>query len=89
MSTQIRERPICFVFLTMPDDMEVLTYPDVVVYASGVQESGPFTSNKLSVNHKMSNTAFTGKAEEPCNEFHALFSVGVASLAHHLKDVKK
>lgn len=73
----------------MPDNMEVLTYPDMVVYASGVKESEPFTSDKLSVSHEMGNTAFAGKTEEPCNEFHALFSVGVAPLVHHLKDNRK
>ena len=86
---QIREMPICFGFLTMPDNMEVLTYPDMVVYASGVKESEPFTSDKLSVSHEMGDTAFAGKTEEPCNEFHALFSVGVAPLVHHLKDNRK
>jgi len=86
---QVHEKPVCFGLLAMPDDMEVLTYPDVVVYASGIQESEPFTPNELSVSHEMSDTAFAGKAEEPCNEFHALFSVGVASLVHHLEDDRK
>ena len=45
----------------MPDDMEVLTYPDVVVYPSRVQKSEPFASHKLPVGHKVSDTAITGK----------------------------
>ena len=73
----------------MPDDMEVLTYPDVVVYSSGVQEREPFTSDKLHVGHPMSDTAFAGKTEKPCNKFNALFSVGVTSLVDHLKDDRK
>lgn len=61
----------------------------LVLYASGVQKSEPFTSNKLSVSHQMCNTVFAGKTEEPRDEFHALFSVGVASLPHHLEDDRK
>ena len=80
---------MCFGLLAMPYDMEVLTYPDVVVYPSGVKEFEPVTSNELSISHKVSNTALTSKTQEPCNEFHTLFSVGVASLVHHLEDNRK
>ena len=86
---QISEKPICFGFLTMPNDMEVLTYPDVVVYPSGVKEFEPFTSNELSVSHKVGNTALACKRDEPLNEFHSLFCVGVATLVHHLEDYRK
>lgn len=82
---QVSEKPVCLGFLSVPYDTEVLPYPDMVVYASGIQESEPFTSDKLPVSHQMSNTAFACQREEPCNEFHALSSVGVPPLVHHLE----
>ena len=77
---------MCFGFLSVPYDMEVLAYPDMVMYASGVQECKPVAPDKLSVCHQMSDTAFAGKTKKPCNEFLALLSVGVASLVPHLED---
>jgi len=73
----------------MSDDMEVLTYPDVVVYASGVQECKPFTSNKFSVSNQMSDAVFTCLGAEATDKFHSLFGVGVSSLIHHLEDDRK
>ena len=58
---QIREEPMRLEFLSMPDDMEVLTYPDMVVYASGVQEGEPLVSNKFSAGHQVSDTVLAGK----------------------------
>jgi hypothetical protein len=86
---QIGEKPMGFRFLSMPDYMEVLAYPDMVMYASGVQESKPSAPDKLSVCHKVCNTAFTGKPDEPGNKFHAFLRAGVASLVHHLEDNRK
>lgn len=83
---QIREKPMCFGFLTMPYDREVLTYPDVVVYPPGVQKSEPVTSCKLSIGHKMGDAVITSKSNEPGNKFHSLLSVGITPLVHHLKD---
>lgn len=86
---QISEKPVCFGLFTMPDDTEVFTYPDMVVYASGVQESEPFASNKLSVSHQVSDAAFTCQGAEATDKFHSLFCVGVATLVHHLEDYRK
>ena len=86
---QISEKPMCLGFLTMPDDMEVLTYPDLIVYASGIQECKPFISNKLSISHKGSDTVFTCQSAETTDKFHSLFGVGVTSLVHHLEDYRK
>lgn len=86
---QISEKPVCFGLLSVPDDAEVFTYPDMVVYASGVQESEPFASNKLSVSHQVSDAVLTCKRDEPLDEFHSLFCVGVATLVHHLEDYRK
>lgn len=60
---QIREKPMCFGLASMPDDMEVLTYPDMVVYSPGIQECEPVTSYKLPVCHKMSNASIAGNAK--------------------------
>ncbi len=35
---EVREKPICFGLLIMPDDMEVFTYPNVVVNCLKVTE---------------------------------------------------
>ncbi len=86
---QISEKPVRFGLLAMPDDTEVLAYPDMIVYASGVQESEPLASNKLSISHKVSDTVLSRKRNEPLNEFHSLFSVGVATLVHHFEDYRK
>ena len=83
---QIREKPLCLGFLSVPYDSEVLLYPDMVVYASGVQESEPFTSDKLSVCHQMSNTAFACQSVEAADKIHSFFNIGVPSLVHHLED---
>ena len=80
---------MCFGLLSVPDDAEVLAYPDMVVYASGVQECQPFTSNKFSVSHQVSDAAFTCQGAEATDKFHSLFGIGVASLVHHLEDYRK
>ena len=86
---QISEKPMCFGFLSVQDDTEVLAYPDMVVYASGVQEGKPFTSNKFSVSHQVSNAVFTCQGAEATDKFHSFFGIGVASLVHHLEDYRK
>ena len=86
---QIREKPMCFGFLTMPYDREVLTYPDVVVYPPGVQKSEPVTSCKLSIGHKMGDAVITSKSNEPGNKFHSLLSVGITLLSIILKTIGK
>ena len=73
----------------MPDDTEVFAYPDMVVYASGVQESEPLASDKLFVSHQVSDAVLTCKRDEPLDELHSLFCVGVATLIHHLEDYRK
>ena len=80
---------MCFGLLSVPDDAEVLAYPDMVVYASGVQECQPVTSNKFSVSHQVSDAAFTCQGAEATDKFHSLFGIGVASLVHHLEDYRK
>ena len=80
---------MCLGFLSVPDDTEVLAYPDMVVYASGVQECKPFTSNKFSVSHQVSNAVFTCQGAEATDKFHSFFGIGVASLVHHLEDCRK
>ena len=86
---QISEKPMCFGLLSVPDDTEVLAYPDMVVYASGVQECKPFTSNKFSVSHQVSDAAFTSQGAEATDKFHSLFGIGVAPLVHHLEGYRK
>ncbi len=86
---QISEKPMCLGFLSVPDDTEVLAYPDMVVYASGVQECKPFTSDKFSVSHQVSNAVFTCQGAEATDKFHSFFGIGVASLVHHLEDCRK
>ncbi len=80
---------MCLGFLSVPDDTEVLSYPDMVVYASGVQECKPFTSDKLSVSHQVGNAVFTCQGTEATDKFHSFFGIGVASLVHHLEDYRK
>lgn len=80
---------MCLGFLSVPDDTEVLAYPDMVVYASGVQEGKPFTSDKFSVSHQVSNAVFTCQGAEATDKFHSFFGIGVASLVHHLEDYRK
>lgn len=86
---QVSEKPMRLGFLSMSDDMEVLTYPDMVMYASGVQKGEPLASNKFSVSHQVCDAVLSGKGDEPHDEFHSLFSVGVAALVHHLEDYRK
>lgn len=86
---QISEKPMCLGFLSMPDDMEVLSYPDVVTYASGVQEGEPLASHKFPVGHQVGDAVLAGKGNESPNEFHSLFSVGIAALVHHLEHYRK
>lgn len=86
---QISEKPMCLGLLTMSNDMEVLAYPDVVVYVSGVQECKPFTSNKFSIGHQVSDTVFSYQSAEAMDKFHSLFGIGVPSLIHHLEDYRK
>ena len=86
---QISEEPVCFGLFTVPDDTEVFAYPDMVVYASGFQESEPLASDKLSVSHQVSDAVHDCKRDEPLNEFRSLFCVGVATLVHHLEDYRK
>ena len=69
--------------------MEVLAYPDMVVYASGVHESEPLATDKLSISHQVSDAIIASKRDEPLNEFHSIFGVGVAKLVHHLEDYRK
>lgn len=80
---------MCFGLLSVPDDMEVLAYPDMVVYVPGVQECKPFTSNKFSVSHQVSDAAFTSQGAEATDKFHSLFCIGVAPLVHHIEDYRK
>ena len=86
---QISEEPVCFGLFTVPDDTEVFAYPDMVVYASGVQKSEPLASDKLSVSHQVSDAVLACKRDAPLNEFRSLFCVGVATLVHHLEDYRK
>ena len=86
---QISEEAMCFGLTTMSDDMEVLTYPDMVVYSHGIQECEPVTSNKLPVCHKMSNASVACNAKELCDEILAVLGAGVSYLVHHLEDNRK
>src|SRR5699024_440149 len=86
---QISEKPMCLGFLSVPDDTGVLAYPDMVVYASGVQEGKPCTSDKSCVSHQVSNAVFTCQGAEATAKSHSFFGIGVASLVHHLEDYRK
>ena len=80
---QVVEEPISLELTAMSDDMEVLSYPDVVVDASGVEISEPFVADELPVSHKMGDRILAGKAHEAVNESDSFGSIGVASLVQH------
>lgn len=86
---QISEKPMFLGFFIMSDDMGVFMYPDVIEYASRVQECKPFTSNKFSVSQQVSDAVLTCQNAEVTDKFHSLFGVGVLSLVHHLEDYRK
>lgn len=80
---QIVEEPVGLELTAVSDDMEVLSYPDVVVDASGVEISEPFVADELPVCHEMGDGVLTGKANEAVNESDTFGSIGVALLVHH------
>lgn len=69
----------------MPEDTEVLAYPDVIVNASCVQIAQPFAAYELTVCHQMVDGVLPGKTDEPVYEFNPLLGVGVTPLVHHLE----
>lgn len=86
---QISEEPMSFGLTTMPDDMEVLTYPDMIVNSPKIQECEPVSSYKLPVCHKMCNASIAGNVKELCDEILAFLGAGVSSLVHLLEDNRK
>ena len=70
----------------MAYDMEVLTYPNMIVNASCVQIAQPFASDKLTVSHQVVDGVLSGDTDEPVYKFYSLLGIGVAPLVHHLED---
>lgn len=82
---QVVEEPVSPGLLAMPEDTEVLAYPDVIVNTSCVQTALPFAAYELTVCHQMVDGVLPGKTDEPVYEFNPLLGIGVTPLVHHLE----
>lgn len=82
---QVVEEPVSPGLLAMPEDTEVLAYPDVIVNTSCVQIAQPFAAYELTVCHQMIDGVLPGKTDEPVYEFNPLLGIGVTPLVHHLE----
>lgn len=65
---QIRKKPVCFGLPAIPDDMEVLPYPDMVVDTIGFQVAQLLAVHNLPVCHKARNGAFSGNPFETIDQ---------------------
>lgn len=83
---QVVEQPVRLGLLSVPEDTEVIAYPDVVVDASCVQIAQPFVSDELTVGHQVVDGVWAGKTNEPVYESNPFAGIGVAPLVHHLED---
>ena len=78
---QVIEQPPCTDSFTggRLDNPEVLTYSDVIPYATAVEPSCPFLSDELAVCHKGVDTFRSEETDKAFHNLLAFFPVGVAT----------
>ena len=66
------------------DNPEVLTYPDVIPYATAVEPPCPFLSDELAVCHKTVDAFCSEKTDKTFHNLPAFVPAGVATLGRRL-----